>query len=259
MSGSMARVAGVLLDLGGVVYTGSVPLPGALEAIARLHDAGLPVRFITNTTRRSRERILADLADMGLAVAPDELLTPSEIAVALLRRDHLKPHLLVHPGLEPDFAGDFPGDGEAVVIGDAGAHFAYATLNAAFRKLNAGAAFLALAKNRSFADDDGQLSLDAGPFVAALEYATGRAATVLGKPSPDFFALAVESLGVPPESVAMVGDDVEGDVLGALDAGLMGILVRTGKYRAGDEASIPSPPTLLADDLAAATDWLIAG
>jgi ribonucleotide monophosphatase NagD (HAD superfamily) len=67
--------------------------------------------------------------------------------------------------------------------------------------------------------------------VAALEYATGRQARLIGKPSPGFFRTALDGMGVPPQQVAMVGDDIENDVRGAQDAGLTGILVQTGKYR----------------------------
>ncbi len=258
MSGTAARTAaGVLLDLGGVVYVGDTPLPGALAAIERLRAAGLPIRFITNTTRRAHSRIVEDLAAIGLVVQPEELLTPSQIAVTLLRERNLRPHLLVHPGLLPDFAGPFDGEGEAVVVGDAGEHFDYAGLNAAFRKLMAGAEFLALAANRFFADADGQLSLDAGPFVRALEYASGRQATVLGKPSPDFFRLAVAGIGCSPGEAVMFGDDAEADVLGALDAGLEAVLVQTGKYRAGEEQAMRQAPTFVARDLAAGVDWLL--
>ena len=117
--------------------------------------------------------------------------------------------------------------------------------------------FYALAKNRSFQDDDGERSLDTGAFVAALEYATQREATVLGKPAAAFFHAAVESLGCQPEQTVMVGDDVEADVGGAMDAGLKGVLVRTGKYQDGDEEAISPPPDHVAADLAAAADWIL--
>jgi HAD superfamily hydrolase (TIGR01458 family) len=87
-----------------------------------------------------------------------------------------------------------------------------------------------LQKNRYWRTETG-LSLDAGPFVAALEYATGKSATIVGKPERDFFRLALEDLGLGPHQVAMVGDDAEADVAGAQAAGLRGILVKTGKYR----------------------------
>jgi ribonucleotide monophosphatase NagD (HAD superfamily) len=159
------RVRGVLLDLGGVVYVGDTPLPGALDAVDRLRQAGLPLRFLTNTTRRSARRLRIDLAAIGLELAPDEVLTPAQLARAHLARHRLTPHLLVHANLEEEFAGLPPGGREAVVVGDAAERFSFRNLNAAYRKLEAGAEFLALAENRNFKDADGELSLDAGAFV----------------------------------------------------------------------------------------------
>jgi HAD superfamily hydrolase (TIGR01458 family) len=144
-----------------------------------------------------------------------------------------------------------------VIVGDAGEGFTYRSLNDAFRALADGAYFLALARNHTFRDADGELSLDAGAFVAALEYASGRDAVVLGKPSPDFFHAAVDSLGCSAQEAVMVGDDAEFDVAAAIKAGLSGILVRTGKYQAGVERTVTPAPTAVVDDLAAAVDWIL--
>ena len=251
-------IKGVLLDLGGVVYVGDTVLSGAPDALDRLKSAGLPVRFITNTTRRSRRVLLADLASLGIDVAPEELFMPAIAARDYLAAHRLNPHLLVHPNLVEDFVDLPPGDEEAMVVGDAGDGFTYDAMNAAFRMLSAGAAFIALATNRTFKDADGGISLDAGPFVAALEFATGRTATVLGKPSPDFFRQATASLGCAADETVMVGDDAECDVAGAMATGAAGILVRTGKYAAGAEATVSPPPTAVLDDLPAAVDWILA-
>lgn len=256
MSGQRA-IRGVLLDLGGVVFVGDSPLPGALAALARLRGAGLPLRFLTNTTRRSVRRLVADLGRIGVALDEAEVLTPAQLARAYLAEHGLAPHLLVHANLEEEFAGLPPGDGVAVVVGDAADRFTYANLNAAFRRLDAGAEFIALAANRSFRDSDGALSIDTGAFVRALEYASGREAVLLGKPAPGFFRLAVEALGCAPAEAVMVGDDAEADVGGALAAGLLGVLVRTGKYRHGDETALETPPTQVAADLAEAVDWIL--
>jgi HAD superfamily hydrolase (TIGR01458 family) len=256
---TMARCTGILLDLDGVIYVGGRVLPGSLEAVARLREAGIPVRFLTNTTRTPHRLLLAKLRVMGLDVAGRELFTPAMAARALLEREGLRPLLLVHPALEEDFAGLAGSGAEAVVLGDAGDAFSYAAMNAAFRALGRGAEFLALANNRCFRDDDGGLSLDAGPFVAALSFASRREPLVLGKPAAAFFHAALASMGVKPEDAAMVGDDVESDVGGAMAAGLSGILVRTGKYEAGAEAHISPPPSAVVDDLAAAVEWLLAG
>jgi HAD superfamily hydrolase (TIGR01458 family) len=250
----MAAYRGVLLDLDGVLYVGREPLPGAAEALARLRAAGLSLGFITNTTRRSRRIICADLAAMGLAIADSELFTPARAARDWIAARAAAPYLLIHPGLAEDFA-DLPNGKDVVVVGDAGDGFTYGALNQAFRLLIAGAPLLALATNRYFRDADG-LSLDVGPFVAALEHASGTRALLLGKPAPAFFQAALTGLGCLPEVCAMVGDDVEADVNGAIAVGLAGILVRTGKYRPEDDKRI-DPRGTVVDDVAAAVGLVL--
>ena len=256
----MACCKGILLDLDGVIYVGGRVLPGSLAAVTRLRDRSIPIRFLTNTTRTPHRLLLAKLRAMGLEVADDELFTPGMAARAMLEREGLRPLLLVHPALEEDFAGlEADEDArEAVVLGDAGDAFSYAAMNAAYRALGRGAEFLALANNRCFRDEDGGLSLDAGPFVAALSFASRREPVVLGKPAAAFFHAALASMGVSPGDAVMVGDDVESDVGGAMAAGLTGILVRTGKYEPGAEGHITPPPSAVVDDLAAAVAWLLA-
>lgn len=248
---------GVLIDLGGVVYVGNQALPGAVDAIDRLRGAGVVVRFLTNTTRTPHRELLEQLRGMGLRVEKEELFTPALAARQLIEQEGFTPHLLIHPALQEDFTGLAQGSRAAVVIGDAGEAFGYAALNEAYRALTGRAAFLALANNRSFRDADGGLSLDAGPFVEALAFATRRTPIVLGKPSPDFFFSALATMGCAPEEAAMIGDDVESDVGGAMAVGLSGILVRTGKYEAGAENQIDPPPSAVMDDLAKAVDWLL--
>ncbi|MCC0029570.1 MAG: TIGR01458 family HAD-type hydrolase [Brucellaceae bacterium] len=251
-------IKGALLDLAGVVYDGDHAIAGSIEAVERLRAAGIRLCFVSNTTRSTKQAVIARLAGFGLTIDERELFTPAGAAVAWLKQHDCAPHLLVHPALEAEFAG-LPGDGpRAVVVGDAGDAFTYGAMNAAFRALAGGADFLALAPNRVFRDSDGELSLDAGPFVAALEYASGKQATVLGKPSAAFFGLALDAIGCTPDEAAMVGDDAENDVSGALEAGIgAALLVRTGKYRAGDETRFSHPPTALADDLSGAVEWIV--
>ncbi len=250
---------GVLLDLAGVVYQGDHLLPCAKEAIARLRAASFPLRFLTNTTRTPKRRLLERLRAMGLTIADAELFTPALAARDWLSLRQLSPFLVVYPDLVEEFAGLTGTEGQAVVVGDAGETLTYNLLNDAFRRLDDGAEFVALARNRTFRDRDGELSLDAGPFVAALEFATHRQATVLGKPSPDFYATALASMGCAPQDAVMVGDDAEADVAGALAAGLgSALLVRTGKYRPGDEKRVEPKPTATVADLSAAVEWIVA-
>lgn len=248
----MPTLRAVLLDLGGVFYEGARLMPGAPEALARLRASGLPLRFVTNTTRQSRASLLRELAGRGLPIAEDELLTPATAARAALLARGLRPLLLIHPDLAPDFAGFDTAEPNAVVVGDAGDHFRYATLNQAFRILHGGAPLLALGRNRYF-QDTGGLSLDAGPFVAALEYAAGVEAELLGKPAPAIFGAALDAAGCAAADAVMIGDDVESDVNGAIAAGLRGILVKTGKYRPGDESRL-KPTGVVVEDITAALE-----
>ena len=198
--GDTRTVRGILLDLERVVYVRDTLLPGSLDAISRIQAAGIPLKFITNTTRRPRRRIAEDLAGMGLRAALDDIDTPAAIARDFLADRNLTPFLVVHPDLREDFSGLRTGAEEAVVIGDAGEFFTYDLLNRAYRKITQGEAFVALAKNRNFLDRDGELSLDAGPFVKGLEYASRRVATVFGKPAPMFFKRAIDALSAPPRT-----------------------------------------------------------
>ena len=251
-------VQGVLLDLSGVVYDGDHAIAGALEAIARLRASQLPIRFVTNTTRKPRQAIIRELSAIGLNIANDELFTPVDAANAWLAENACSTSLLVHPALKDEFPAPQKTTGRAVIIGDAEHDFNYTNLNEVFRDLIDGAELLALAKNRTFKDRDGKLSLDAGPFVAALEFATGKQAVVLGKPAPEFFKSVLASIPCPPENAVMVGDDAEADVAGALSCGLgSALLVRTGKFRDGDEARFDPHPTAIVDDLTAAVEWIL--
>ena len=251
-------IKAVLLDVGGVVYVGDRLLPGALAAIERLRAAGLGLRYITNTTSQPLRVLLGKLRGLGVTLAPEELFMPAVAARRFLLDRNLSPFLLVAPALEEDFAGVSDGPADAVVVGDAGQGFTYPAMNRAFRLLQDGAEFLALARNRYYRDSEDRLSLDAGPYVTALEYASQRRATLFGKPSEAFFLAAVASLGCRADQAVMIGDDAEMDVAGAVSAGLHGILVRSGKYRTGDENSVKPSPTLVAADLSAAAERILA-
>jgi len=224
------RLKGLLVDLDGTLYVGDEPVEGAREAIDRLKSSGLVLRYVTNTTRKPRREVCKHLLSLGFEVEEAEIFTPARAAAGLIGDRSCFP--LVDESLLEDLesvtlAEDRP---DYVLVGDFGEGFTYDRLNAAFRHLMDGAELIALQKNRYWRQEDG-LSLDAGPFVAALEYASGASATVIGKPEKGFFRRALEELALGPHEVAMVGDDAEADVAGARAAGLKGIQVKTGKYR----------------------------
>jgi len=250
----------VLLDLDGVLYVGDAAIAGAAGAVERLRASGPALRFVTNTTTHTRAATAAKLRRLGVQLDDDELVTPAALAVRhCLERGHRRVALVMHDEVKSDFAALEQADREvdAVIVGDLGAQFAFEPLNRAFRLIMDGAELVALQKNRYWLTPDG-LSLDAGAFVAALEFASGRDALVVGKPSPVFFQTALATVGVAPADAVMVGDDVESDVGGAQRAGLRGVLVRTGKYREDRVRASGVVPDALVDSIADVPE-LLAG
>lgn len=233
MSAALSGAKALLLDLEGTLCEAGRRLPGAREALGALERRGISWRFVTNTTSRPRRALAAELAAMGLPADPERIFTaPRAARDFLLARGWTRAHLLVRPAVLEDFSGIEPDEEapHAVVLGDLGEEFTFARLNRAFRLLLGGAEFVTLVRDRYYRGNDG-LRLDQGPFTAALEYASGRTATLVGKPSPELFAAALRSLDVEPSEAAIVGDDLVADVGGGQMAGMRGVLVRTGKFR----------------------------
>lgn len=254
MGDVLADVRGLLVDIDGVLTVSWQPIDGSPDALATLRESDLPLRFATNTTTRTRAEVADLLTRAGMAVDVDEILTAPAATAAYLRAEHpgARCFLLNTGDLSADLGGvELVDDGPAdvVVIGGAGVEFTHSQLNEAFRLILDGAAFVAMHRNLYWRTSKG-LELDTGAYVRALEEATGVEPVVLGKPSPDFFAAGVAELGVDTDRVAMVGDDLHNDVLGAQHAGLRGVLVRTGKFREQVLAASDERPDVVIDSFA---------
>jgi HAD superfamily hydrolase (TIGR01458 family) len=232
--------AAFLLDLDGTLYTDAGPVAGGPATLAALRARGIAFRCVTNTTSRSRTGLVERLRGYGYHIRPEEVVTPASAALAVCRARgvrrvsaHLPAAALEDLGELELSAEDKPVP-QAVIVGDLAEAWSFARLQQAFTHLLGGAELIALSKDRYF-QRQGTLTLDAGPFVAALEYASGKTATVVGKPSREFYRAAVASLALPaavePRDIVMVGDDLWSDIAGAQQAGLTAWLVRTGKFR----------------------------
>lgn len=248
----MKSPQGFLVDLDGVLYVEDAVIPGAVEAMDWLRDHEYPLRFLTNTTMRSRLSLVEKLRGFGIRAEPQEVFSTCVVAAHWLRTEGIhRVHLLLPRASREDFS-DFQNTDdrpEAVVVGDLGRDFNYDVLNHAFRLIRGGARLIALQKNRFWQRLDG-VAMDVGAFVAALEYAADLEATVIGKPNRAYFEVALKDLGLPVDQVAMIGDDVHTDILGGHAAGLKTILVKTGKYAFDDPGSIDCQPDWTLDSIA---------
>jgi HAD superfamily hydrolase (TIGR01458 family) len=236
------RKAGILFDLDGVFYVGDRAIPGAAETLAWVRQQEIPHCFLTNTSSKPRQALVDKLAGMGLITQAEHILTPPVAACRWIAQNLSGPIVLfVPPATEAEFSHlnllqrDTQQSVAAVVIGDLGEGWDFATLNQAFRLLMQQPApcLIALGMTRYWRAPDG-LRLDVAPFVHALRHASGTEPVVLGKPSADFYHSALEMIGCSPQESVMIGDDIRGDVAAAQAAGLQGLLVHTGKFQKSD-------------------------
>jgi HAD superfamily hydrolase (TIGR01458 family) len=254
-------MACILLDVDGVLHVSGEPIPGAVEAVARLRRQGHSLRFVTNNSTRPRALLAEELRGLGVELDEDEIQTTPRAAARELAGKRV--FALVMAAIVPDLEGiELVGEhADAVLFGgcdetlEPNQVFSYMNLGRAFGELQLGADFYCLHKNKWWQTSRGQM-LDAGAFVAGLEYATGIDATVLGKPSPAYFAAALDALNAEPELTWMVTDDVEADVRGAQLFGMRTALVRTGKFRPETLESSGLVPEIVLSSLAQFPDWL---
>ncbi|HEY9314766.1 HAD-IIA family hydrolase [Williamsia sp.] len=226
---------GLLLDIDGVIVTSWEPLPGAVEALESITESGIPRMFLTNTTSKSRNEIAQTLIRGGFDVEAREILTAAVLTAEYLRSRHEGKRVVVLN--EGPISEDMDGinvvsdDPEVLVFGGAGPSFTHELLSQALAWMIDGVPAISMHRSMSWSTASGP-KIDTGIYLEGLQKATGKKIPAIGKPSPLGFRHAVEMLGVgDPGEVIMVGDDIHGDVLGAQKAAMIGVLVRTGKFR----------------------------
>ncbi|XP_049502580.1 phospholysine phosphohistidine inorganic pyrophosphate phosphatase isoform X2 [Panthera uncia] len=258
----LAGVRGVLLDISGVLHDsgegGGVPIPGSVEALARLKQSQLKVRFCTNESQKSRGDLVGLLRHMGFDISEDEVTAPAPATCLILKERGLRPHLLIHDGIRSEFAQIDTSNPNCVVIADAGESFSYQNMNKAFQVLMEldNPVLISLGKGRYYKETSG-LMLDVGAYTKALEYACGIKAEVVGKPAPGYFQSALQEMGIESHEAIMIGDDIVGDVGGAQRCGMRALQVRTGKFRPSDEHHPEVKADGYVDNLAEAVDLLL--
>jgi HAD superfamily hydrolase (TIGR01458 family) len=254
-------MAAILLDIDGVLAISGTPIPGAVAAVSELRRAGHRLRFVTNDTRHSRAALASELRAGGFELEDEEIqTTPRAAARVLAGRRVLS---LTMPSIVDEFEDmQLVGmNADAVLVGgcdegeEAARVLSYLNRLRAFHELGSGADLYCLHKNRWWQTVEGP-RLDSGAFVAGLEYAAEVDATVLGKPSTQYFAAALEALDADAGMTWMVGDDIEEDVAGAQAHGMKTVLVRTGKFRPDDVERSRTRPDAIVSSIAQLPEWL---
>lgn len=245
------EIRGVIFDIDGVLEYQGQAFPGAVETVQLLRERGLLLRFLTNSTLKNRQSCAEKLIRKGFQVAPDEVFTASYIAAEYMRSLCPRSCWVM---LEPEGMQEFRGlvfdetDPEYIVIGDNRSRFDFDTLNRVLRCLVKGSKLVGLL-SEPVDSSLGELELNVGSWVNMLERASGVKAVYTGKPSPLAFQLTLDSMGLQPAQVLMVGDRVSSDICGAQACGLQTALLRTGEFRPGDLDGAP-PPDHIFDSIA---------
>lgn len=254
-------MACILLDIDGVLHVSGEPIPGAQEAVAALREVGHSLRFVTNNSTMPRAQLAEELRALGFELDDTELQTTPRAAARELAGKRVL--ALVMSGVVPELEGvELVGEvADAVLIGgcdeslEPNQVFSYMNLARAFSEIQAGADLFCMHKNKWWQTARGPM-LDGGAFVAGLEYATGIEASVLGKPSPSYFAAALDALDAQPELTWLVGDDLDSDIRGAQALGMRTALVRTGKFRPDVLETTTVVPEVVLSSIANLPEWL---
>jgi HAD superfamily hydrolase (TIGR01458 family) len=251
MRDKFKNIKAYLFDLDGTLHIGNKSIEGAIETIRSLKDRGFPCRFVTNTTTKTLSELYRQMIKIGLPVLKEEIINTTETAILYLRKvKNPTCYFVLNKNVKKDFS-EFTEElinPDYIIIGDIGDKWNYSLLNKIFNMMMDGSELIALHKGRFWLTEEG-LQMDIGAFIAGLEYVTGKEAIVLGKPSKEFFLNAIKGLDIPPQNIAMVGDDINNDVGGAQALGMFGVLVGTGKYKKEYINASKVKPDLIIDSI----------
>uniref|UniRef100_A0A182PW71 Haloacid dehalogenase-like hydrolase domain-containing protein 2 n=1 Tax=Anopheles epiroticus TaxID=199890 RepID=A0A182PW71_9DIPT len=229
------RIKLALIDLSGTLHVDDQPTEGAVEALKRLRQHGVQVKFVTNTTKESVGSLFERLRKIGFDLQRNEIYGSLGAAAEYVKKNNLNPYYLLTNDARTDMPDTDPERPlDSVVVGLAPDRFCYEHLNEAFRVLHQKGAkqkvqLVAVHEGRYYKAKDG-IALGPGCFVKGLEYSTGVPAVCIGKPNEYFFRSALPD-GISVEECVMIGDDPNDDCLGAMRIGMKGYLVETGKYQ----------------------------
>ncbi len=229
-------IKNIIFDMDGVLHVGKTPVPGAIEALAKIRKKGVKLFFLTNNGEHTREFFVERLRGFGFEAHVEEMYS-SSYGVARYVDENLKGKTVFT--FSEGMRGELEKNGIAidntnkaeVVVASLDIHLTYDKLVAAFQAIIGGAVFLASNDDASYPVENGVLKPGAGAITAALEKSTGRKPTIIGKPQPYLLDIIVKQHGLDKEETLMVGDRLETDILMAKQEGLKSCFVLSGVSR----------------------------
>ncbi len=269
------NVAGLIIDMDGVLWHGNKPMSGLEGFFQLLREKQLPFVLATNNASLTQQQYIDKLSSMGIEVGADEILTSSMATVGYLV-EHLpsekkRVFVIGEEGLKQplqekgfvltdNYEVDQPEKGITgltadIVVSGLDRSLTWDKLATATLNINAGAAFYATNSDSTLPTELGEV-MGNGGILAALESVTGIKPISIGKPEPILYEHALKILGTTKDSTIAIGDRLNTDILGAVNAGIRSVLVLTGVSSAEDVQQVNYEPTWILDDLAALTKAL---
>src|SRR3984885_15120170 len=246
---------GFLIDMDGVVYRGSEPIPGAVEFINFLREKGYPFLFLTNNSQRTNRDVCYKLRKMGFQVNDEDIFSCAMATARYLasRKENGTAYVIGEGGLLTELhnvgysiVDDHP---DYVIIGE-GRTIMLESVDKAINMILNGAKLIATNLDPNCPVGNGKYRAGCGAFVAMLEFATGRKAFSVGKPSPVMMRMARKILGLSTDETIMIGDTMETDILGGVQMGYRTVLVLSGSTRKEDVDNYAYRPDTIVDSVA---------
>ena len=246
----LENIQALLIDLEGVLYSDNKLIYGSEKVLQELRKKELKLRFLTNTTTIPRNKILDKLINYGFDIKEEEIFTPVTATKKFLEKNNIREVFLV---TSKELLSEFENykltnkNPKAVIMGDIYKEFNWDILDKIFKLIYKHDAHLISLHQNKYCVRKNEISLDLGPFVRAIEYASDKNAILMGKPNKNFFDLVIKDLNTHHENVVMIGDDIKSDIEGGNLAGLKTIQVKTGKYQSSDDKNNVQPDSRIDD------------
>lgn len=269
------NISGIIIDMDGVLWHGNNPIDGLVDFFLTLRDLSLPFILATNNASLTQQQYVDKLSKMGVSVHINEVLTSSMATASYLAKhqpaNKRRVFVIGEEGLKQPLTENgfvltelyqvnqidkgIIEEGADIVVSGLDRQLSWDKLATATLNINAGAQFYATNSDVTLPTELGEV-MGNGGTIAALEAATGVKAISIGKPEPILYQQALEMLGTTPQNTIALGDRLNTDILGAVNAGLRSILVLTGISSEEDIADVSYKPTWVMADIKAVSSVL---